>query len=190
MGTIIKGPQAHTIFRAGTIGYIDDNNIILAHEDTLTESDIENKIKTTYTACSGLLEATDGQLSTQKFSYTNWSWSNGTKDSTEQPCHNISEMKYTKYNNTVKYLGIHSSPSGNFDYEFQKHMQDEKQFGHMLSKSYLINHETMIGYNSYWIAAVIYYSPIVTFTKIQWQQIKSPVINVILPKINCNRNMP
>lgn len=73
-GIVLSCPKQDILFSATTIGYIDDNNIVITHDHHTPIDHIAQASQKSLSTWNGLLEATGGILSENKTSMYIWEW--------------------------------------------------------------------------------------------------------------------
>ena len=128
--TVTSGAEFHSIdkknqYKVQTIGYIDDNNLLIKFKAGTNDKDISCHASHALQAWNDVLSMTGGQLSETKCKFHAVRWTpkkgrNKCKDikgtihftNSAGQCINIQQAKH---NETIKYLGIHSAPNGRND---------------------------------------------------------------------------
>ena len=184
-------------FKAGAIGYIDDNNLVQAFPANTPKEIIQVSAQKTFSAWEGLLHATDGKLSTSKCIHYSWQWKwhDGIPSIENIPCPVQEDdgkigADHKPAEEPTKYLGIRWAPDGSLAEEYMYRKEEAEAFAASMKQSTLTQTEAWIAYTAIWEAKTRYYAPICTFTQKEWETLQSIVLHEFLPKIKVNRNSP
>lgn len=165
-GVEFTSPDKKQYRNIQTIGYIDDNNLLLNFDACTDPKDIGESSSTSLQEWANILSVTGGQLSGSKCKYHAYKWKNtpnGLK------CKDIRcQIKYTdtnkntitlkqeKQNQPVKYLGMHNSPNEDTTKQYEVCMLASREFGKCINKSNLTSHAEYTAYNAIWRAKLRY----------------------------------
>ena len=152
-------PQQKETSSVNTIGYIDDNNLVINGADGNTQS----KANAALNAWNDSLQMSGGALSTEKCEYysTDWEWIQGSPKIINKELHlqttdTTSPLARHDIAKAFKYLGIWFNPKGGWKKQYEICIAHAENFSGRIKASYLNTHEIHTAYSTIWRAKMRY----------------------------------
>lgn len=156
-GASFSCPEDKLTTTIHTIGYVDDNNLLI---NTSDETELEKESNNAIQTWNDALEISGGSLSLEKCQYIAMTWQSSSSD--QKPKDGIFSIKTKNIKNEThviensplksvkKYLGITSTPTGDCTEQYKIILHAAKDFSQKNEQSTLRSYEVYISHQSIW----------------------------------------
>ena len=176
------------------IAFVDDNNLISSYPHKNYSTIFKDIIKK-FTYWQDALQGTVGIINQEKMSVYSWKWSiiNGKLKARNIPIeHHITDetIIIKSVLQLYTFLGILTTPFNCNHGQYEKLRDQDLQLSARIQTSSFNRDEILQWYHTSWIPILSYSAPICCFSDNQFDNINSPIMHTILPKIHINLHFP
>ena len=200
--TTISSPLTNATIDVCGFAFVDDTDLIaMSPEGTNDRSDAKNRMQHVVNEWESVSKVTGGELVPSKcwswimsFEWEKDCWKYSHNDESivmtvKDADENILPMSILESNDAKEMLGVSLAPDGNHTQQFQILKKKMEKFAEFIRVGHVNRHEAWLSLTMMSLKSLEYAIPAMTFSKEEYRQIMTPVLQHFLPKAGINRNI-